>query len=158
MYKQMLEFGCLVFTTPVYNLIYIQLTAEKWNPKSGTIKKLDIFVSGYQKFPDFGCPVIVVVCGYRIAFENRSGFQIVRFLNVCFWGQKKVSILRINCTVYIQKPDRPSFEWSSLGHFLCQGFKWLDHLKPGHKSPGFEWSKPRPFYYKENISYDPLLI
>ena len=39
--------------------------------------------------------------------------------------------------------------WNGLG---------LDHLKPGHKSLGFEWSKPRPFYYKENISYDPLLI
>jgi hypothetical protein len=85
------------------------------------------------------------------------------------WTKQLVDYTERPNTVYIRKPDRPAFEWSSLGHFLGPAIEWLDwtvlyiynglgldHLKVGHKSPGFEWSKPRPLYYKENISYDPL--
>ncbi len=33
--------------------------------------------------------------------------------------------------LYIRKLDRLAFKWSSLGHFLCQGFKWSGNQMVG---------------------------
>jgi hypothetical protein len=71
-------------------------------------------------------------------------------------------IIKCN-TVYIRKPDRPAFEWSSLGHFLGPAIEcldWtviyiyiynglgLDHLKPGLKSPVWNGASPDRFINK----------
>jgi hypothetical protein len=47
----------------------------------------------------------------------------------CLVNEEQTSVK--SNTVYIRKPDRPRFERSFLGQFLCPGFK--RHLNPGQR-------------------------
>jgi hypothetical protein len=44
--------------------------------------------------------------------------------------------IRLLNTVYIRKPDDPTFEWSTLGHFLCPAFKWSGNQMVGTGQTG----------------------
>jgi hypothetical protein len=50
-----------------------------------------------------------------------TGYQMV-FINVWLLNSHSARPIYIY-TVYIRKPDRPSFEWSSLGQFLGPSFE-----------------------------------
>ncbi len=93
----------------------------------------------YRIDPTHSVPLIKVMYrNIQKGIETAVFFSVNIFLLRTFLGVLQRILAPVNyvpsqerCTytVYIRKPYRPSFEWSSLRRFLCPDFKW--HLKSG---------------------------